>query len=314
MRLTVDCDIPVAAAIERVDQCVACRGCSSSVFTITRSTSSSLTVRGLPGRGSSCNPSKPRRANRPRHLLTVLWLQPSSAAISALEPPSAAANTIRPRNASACELFGRRAHRRNTSRSSAPNTTSARAAITPPSSWVNTTAFGAPQRDPANYRLRTLVHRPVFTVLNRGTSASALKQVTSMPSRRMVAVARKAREIVLGRDERVELERIVRASTSEQRLVARARLVLLAAAGETNAVIAPRVGLSAHKVSKWRTRFAEERLAGLFDRPRPGGPRRYGHDERLAVFRTACAPPPQGETHWTVRALASAVGISKSRV
>jgi len=130
----------------------------------------------------------------------------------------------------------------------------------------------------------------------------------------MVAVARKAREIVLGRDERVELERIVRASTSEQRLVARARLVLLAAAGETNAVIAPRVGLSAHKVSKWRTRFAEERLAGLFDRPRPGGPRRYGHDERLAVFRTACAPPPQGETHWTVRALASAVGISKSRV
>src|SRR6476646_4685503 len=106
-----------------------------------------------------------------------------------------------------------------------------------------------------------LVHRPGFTVLNRGTSASALKQVTSMPSRRMVAVARKAREIVLGRDERVELERIVRASTSEQRLVARARLVLLAAAGETDAVIAPRVGLSAHKASKWRTRCAEERPA-----------------------------------------------------
>jgi len=130
----------------------------------------------------------------------------------------------------------------------------------------------------------------------------------------MVAVARKAREIVLEGEERVELERIVRASTSEQRLVQRARVVLLAAAGETNVAIAPLVGLCAHKVSKRRTRFAEERLAGLRDRPRPGGPRRYGHDQRLAVFRTGCAPPPEGETHWTVRSLAAAVGISKSRV
>ena len=53
IRLTALWLIPVAAAIERVDQCVAVRGCSSSVFTITRSTSSSLIVRGLPGRGSS---------------------------------------------------------------------------------------------------------------------------------------------------------------------------------------------------------------------------------------------------------------------
>jgi transposase len=130
----------------------------------------------------------------------------------------------------------------------------------------------------------------------------------------MVAVARKAKEIVLSDEERVGLERIVRASTSEQRMARRAQVVLLAASGETNEAIAARVGLCAHKVSKWRTRFAEERLAGLSDRPRPGGPRRYGHDERLAVFRTACASPPEGETHWTVRSLAEAVGISKSQV
>ena len=55
-----------------------------------------------------------------------------------------------------------------------------------------------------------------------------------MPSRRMVAVARKARAIVLCGEERLELERIVRASRSEQRMVQRARLVLLvgAAAGK----------------------------------------------------------------------------------
>ena len=102
MRLTADCDIPVAAAIKRVDQCVASFGCFSSVFTITRSTCSSLIERGLPGRGSSCNPSSLRAANRTRHLPTVEALQPSSSAISTLDWPSAAANTTRQRNASAC--------------------------------------------------------------------------------------------------------------------------------------------------------------------------------------------------------------------
>jgi hypothetical protein len=130
IRLTADCDIPVAAAVERVDQCVAPVGCSSSVFTITRSTSSSLIVRGLPGRGSSCKPSTPRLANRTRHLLTVLALQPSAAAISLLDAPPAAANTTRQRNANACELFGRRAHRSSTCRCSSSSTISVRCAIT----------------------------------------------------------------------------------------------------------------------------------------------------------------------------------------
>jgi hypothetical protein len=132
MRLTAVWLIPVAAAIDRVDQCVALAGCSSSVFTITRSTSSSLIERGLPGRGSSCSPSKPRRAKRPRHFPTVEPVQPSRAAISLLDIPSAAANTIRQRNANACELLGRRAHRSSTSRSSPLSTTSARCAMTAP--------------------------------------------------------------------------------------------------------------------------------------------------------------------------------------
>jgi hypothetical protein len=85
--------------------------------------------RGLPGRGSSCNPSMPRRANRPRHFPTVEPVQPSSAPTSVLDLPSAAANTIRHRNANACELFGRRAHRSSTSRSSPASTTSARCAM-----------------------------------------------------------------------------------------------------------------------------------------------------------------------------------------
>jgi transposase len=126
-------------------------------------------------------------------------------------------------------------------------------------------------------------------------------------------VARRAAEVVLKGEQRAELERIVRAQRSEQRLVKRARVVLLAEKGLSNEQIATLVDLSAHKVGKWRHRFAETGIAGLADRPRPGGPRRYGHDDRLRVFKTACSPPPEGETQWTVRALAAAVGIGKSQ-
>ena len=100
-------------------------------------------------------------------------------------------------------------------------------------------------------------------------------------------MARKATELVLTDEQRSRLERIVRASTSEQRLVTRARVALLAEKGLTNEEIGSLVGLCAHKVSKWRGRVAAEGVEGIADRPRPGGPRRYGHDERLRVFQTA---------------------------
>jgi transposase len=67
--------------------------------------------------------------------------------------------------------------------------------------------------------------------------------------------------------------------------------------------------LSERKVGEWRNRFAERRLEGLSDLPRPGKPRVYDHDKQVEVIKTACSPPPEGETHWTVRSLAEAVGV-----
>ena len=56
---------------ERVDQWVASVGVSSRDLTITRSTSSSVIARGLPGRSSSWRPSRPRSAKRLRHFPTL---------------------------------------------------------------------------------------------------------------------------------------------------------------------------------------------------------------------------------------------------
>ncbi len=119
--------------------------------------------------------------------------------------------------------------------------------------------------------------------------------------------------IELSDEESESLVAIVRAPTSEQRMVTRARVVLAAAEGKPNRQIAREVGLSERKVGVWRNWFAERRLDGLGDLPRPGKPRVYDHDKQIEVFKTACSEPPEGETHWTVRSLAETVGVGKSQ-
>src|SRR5882757_6190500 len=104
IRDTVDCDIPVALAIDRLDQWVALRGLDSSVSTITRSTSASVTVRGRPGRASSYRPSTRWATNRDRHVPTVGSDTPNSRDTSLLDRPSAQASTIRARIANACAV------------------------------------------------------------------------------------------------------------------------------------------------------------------------------------------------------------------
>lgn len=122
-----------------------------------------------------------------------------------------------------------------------------------------------------------------------------------------------AAQIVLSDDERRALEAVARSPTSEQRMVTRASIVLAAAAGKATHQIAREVGMSPQKTSQWRGRFANERLDGLRDRVRSGRPLVYDHDKRVEVFATACSAAPEGETHWTVRSLAEAVGIGKSQ-
>ena len=97
--------IPVALAIDRVDQCVASFGFSSKVFTITASTWSSVIVRVAPGRGASKSPSRRSATKRERHLPTMAPETPSSAATMALVAPVAHPSTMRQRMASAWALL-----------------------------------------------------------------------------------------------------------------------------------------------------------------------------------------------------------------
>ena len=120
-------------------------------------------------------------------------------------------------------------------------------------------------------------------------------------------MARKAIEIQLTADERQALEDIVKKSASEQRMVLRAQIILLVAEGRRNKEIMEILDVSKPVVVKWRKRFAQDRLEGLNDAPRPGKPRIYGPEVRIKVAAEACKPP-EGQTHWSTRNLAKHIG------
>lgn len=95
----------------------------------------------------------------------------------------------------------------------------------------------------------------------------------------------------VSRKERSALESIVRRQRSEAREYRRARIVLLAASGESKAAIARRMGTNRQRVGEWLRRFEQDRLEGLSDQPRSGRPTQITPLERHQVIATACRSP-----------------------
>ena len=89
--------------------------------------------------------------------------------------------------------------------------------------------------------------------------------------------------------------------TGSVRAARRARVVLWAAEGVSSAKIAARLPMSPEYVALWRRRFLARRVEGLNDEPRPGRPRRIGHDERIAIAATATSAkdPTDPVSTWT---------------
>jgi transposase len=110
------------------------------------------------------------------------------------------------------------------------------------------------------------------------------------------------------------LKKWSRGWSTPARLVLRAKIVLLAAEGKANNQIAAELGTSRKTVGLWRTRFIEERCAGIEkDAPRAG--RKPSQKVISEIIRkTTQERPPGGATHWSTRRMAAAVGVSRSLV
>ena len=125
---------------------------------------------------------------------------------------------------------------------------------------------------------------------------------------------RPAVRVVLEDDERETLERWARRRSSSQALAMRCRIVLGAAQDRTNDDIAEEVGCHPATVSKWRRRFAERRLDGLADDPRPGQPRKITDAVIEDVLVRTLETLPPDATHWSTRSMAKAAGVSQTAV
>jgi transposase len=127
-------------------------------------------------------------------------------------------------------------------------------------------------------------------------------------------MARTAAVIELTALEREELEGLAGRRRTAQGLARRARIVLAAAEGLENKVIARRIGADVNTVGKWRRRFAQGRIDALHDEPRPGAPRQIGDTEIAKIVALTLETTPPNATHWSLRAMASAVGHAPSTI
>lgn len=114
--------------------------------------------------------------------------------------------------------------------------------------------------------------------------------------------------------ERDELRTLVRRPRTPRALADRCRVVLLDDEGLTYAAIGARIGMREQTVLKWRTRFLTHRLAGLRDKPRPGIKPRITREQIAEVVRMTLEEKPPDATHWSLRSMAAASGISRSSV
>ncbi len=119
-----------------------------------------------------------------------------------------------------------------------------------------------------------------------------------------------ARAVVLEPQQRAQLKSLSTSRSLPHDLVTRARVILMAADGVENIVIAERVGLSRLSVGKWRQRFAQYGIEGLHDELRSGRPRTI-EDERIAkLVNQTLRSQPKNATHWTTRLIAKHSKIS----
>ena len=127
-------------------------------------------------------------------------------------------------------------------------------------------------------------------------------------------MANRVRPVVLDEAEQCQLRRLKRSSSAPAGLSRRARAVLLMSEDVPGVEIARLTGYTPVQISRIRRRFVEERLAGLYDRPRSGRPKTVTARQIARVVAVTLKPPPAGLTHWSARDMARKIGLSHSTI
>jgi transposase len=107
--------------------------------------------------------------------------------------------------------------------------------------------------------------------------------------------------------ERDALQRLLRSGKTAARKLTRAKILLKADDGLTDAEIAEAIGTCVPTIERTRKRFVEENLACLNERPRPGQKLKLQGKAETRLIAEACSKAPEGRQRWTLRLLANRV-------
>jgi transposase len=121
--------------------------------------------------------------------------------------------------------------------------------------------------------------------------------------------------LLLTEAERRHLKATCEHRGTPQGIVLRINIVLDAAAGLANRVIARKNATSVPTVLLWRKRWESDGVAGILeDRPRSGRPKGISIAKEEAIVNATVRSAPKGATHWSVRSMAAAQGVSPATV
>jgi transposase len=121
--------------------------------------------------------------------------------------------------------------------------------------------------------------------------------------------------IILTPEEQTTIHLWAHGKSFPLRLVQRAQIIQMAAAGVFNHEIAQHLRISRPTVQLWRQRFLSLRCAGLEkDAPRPGRFAKISLQKIHAVVEATLHTKPPAATHWSTRTMAKAQGLSEATI
>lgn len=121
--------------------------------------------------------------------------------------------------------------------------------------------------------------------------------------------------LVLESNDREQIQRWLTAHGTPQQVALRSRIVLAAAAGQSDRAIASQLEINRKTVILWRARFAEQGTPGLWEvAPGRGRNPTYGPEKIKAIVDATLQTKPEGMTQWSCRLMAEAQPVSKSAI
>ena len=114
--------------------------------------------------------------------------------------------------------------------------------------------------------------------------------------------------------ERRELKKRLRSRILPAEDVRRARLILMLAQGDSYSQIRQILVCNRSYISRWKQRFAQQRLSGLYARHPGRAVEKQTPKLEARILAWTRKEPPDGSTHWSTRKLAQQLGINHMMV